>query len=222
MDRSTPASTRLAVGAAVGVAVAVVTGVMLDWGYAATLGYDVGALLFVGSTWAAVGRMDAVSTAAHATREDPGARQTRVLVLAASVASLGAVGVLLVRAGSDQGAGRAAVAALGVASVAVSWVVVHTLFTLHYARLYYGPGGGDPRGPGSGPAGGIDFGLPEAPRYPDFGYLAFTVGMTYQLSDTPLTSRALRSSVLRHALLSYLFGSLILGASVNLVVSLAS
>ena len=46
--------------------------------------------------------------------------------------------------------------------------------------------------------------------------------MTYQLSDTPLTTRALRSSVLRHALLSYLFGALILGASVNLVVSLAS
>ena len=46
--------------------------------------------------------------------------------------------------------------------------------------------------------------------------------MTYQLSDTPLTTRALRASVLRHALLSYLFGALIIGASVNFVVSLAS
>jgi uncharacterized membrane protein len=99
---------------------------------------------------------------------------------------------------------------------------VHTLFTLHYAELYYGPGGGDPTRPGAGHAGGIDFGLDTPPRYSDFAYLAFTIGMTYQLSDTPLTTRALRSSVLRHALLSYLFGSLILGASVNLVVSLAS
>lgn len=211
MSSSVPASTRLAVGAAVGVLVAVGIGLAVDRAYAAAVGYDVAAVVVVGWTWLAVRRMDAPSTAAHATREDPTVRVSRLVVLAASVASLGGVGYLLVRAGSDQGAGRIAVAALGVASIAVSWLVVHGLFTLRYAALYYR---GDP-------PGGIDFGLPDAPRYGDFAYLAFTIGMTYQLSDTPVTSRALRSTVLRHALLSYLFGSFVLGASVNLVASLA-
>lgn len=221
MNSPVPASTRLAVGAVTGVLVAAGVGVLVGPAYAASVGYDVAALAVVAWTWLAIRRMDAPSTADHATREDPTIRTSRLVVLAASVASLGGVGFLLVRAGSDQGGERVAVAVLGVASIAISWLVVHGLFTLRYAALYYKEGGGDPTAAGSGPAGGIDFGLPDAPRYGDFAYLAFTIGMTYQLSDTPVTSRALRSTVLRHALLSYLFGSFILGASVNLVASLA-
>jgi uncharacterized membrane protein len=221
VDRTAPASMRVGVSTLVGVAAAVGSGLLLGWTFAGSIGFDVAAVLFLVWTWVAVGRMDAEETALHATREDPTRRMTRAIVLAACVASLGGVGVLLVRAAADEGSQRAWVAALGVGSVAVSWFVVHGLFTLHYAELYYG-GDGDPHAPGAGKAGGIDFGLDTAPTYGDFAYLAFTVGMTYRLSDTPLTTRALRASVLRHALLSYLFGALIVGASVNFVVSLAS
>ena len=216
-----PASMRVLAGTVVGVAAGLLTGLLTAWTYAASIGFDVAAVVFLGWTWFAVRRMDATQTAEHATREDPTRRLTRLIVLAACVASLGGVGVLLVEAASERGAERAGVAALGLVSVGVSWFVVHGLFTLHYAELYYG-GDGDPDRPGSGRAGGIDFGLDTPPTYGDFAYLAFTVGMTYQLSDTPLTTRALRASLLRHALLSYLFGALIIGASVNFVVSLAS
>jgi uncharacterized membrane protein len=109
------------------------------------------------------------------------------------------------------------VAALGVASVAVSWFVVHTLFTLHYALLYYTPAAA-----GGESAGGIGFNQHEQPRYTDFAYVAFTIGMAFQVSDTPLTTHSVRVTALRHALLSYLFGSLILAATVNLIASLAS
>jgi uncharacterized membrane protein len=221
MDMAAPASRRVSVSTAVGVAAGVLIGLTMGWTFAASIGFDIAALMFVAWTWAAVRRMDAAQTALHATREDPTRRLTRLIVLAACVASLGGIGFLLVRAADEQGARRAWVAALGVGSIAVSWFVVHGLFTLHYAELYYN-GGGDPAQPGKGKAGGIDFGLDTPPQYSDFAYLAFTVGMTYQLSDTPLTTRALRASVLRHALLSYLFGALIIGASVNFVVSLAS
>jgi uncharacterized membrane protein len=217
----TAASRRVLAGALAGVVAGVLTGMLVDWTYAASIGFDVAASVFLVWTWTAVRRMDADETARHATREDPTRRLTRLIVLAACVASLAGVGVLLVEAASEHGARRAGVAALGLASVGVSWLVVHGLFALHYAELYYG-GGADPSQPGSGRAGGIDFGLDTPPAYGDFAYLAFTVGMTYQLSDTPLTSRELRASVLRHALLSYLFGALIIGASVNFVVSLAS
>jgi uncharacterized membrane protein len=213
---------RVLVGGGLGIAAAVATGLLADPTYAPAVGFDVAGLVFLSWTWLAVGPMDAGETAAHATREDPTRTMTRLIVLAAAIASLAGVGTLLIGATDGHGADRAGAAVLGLGSVAIAWLVVHSLFTLHYAELYYGPGGGDPAKPGAGPRGGIDFGLDSAPRYIDFAYLAFTIGMTYQLSDTPLTTRALRSSVLRHALLSYLFGSLILGASVNLVVSLAS
>jgi uncharacterized membrane protein len=155
--------------------------------------------------------MDATQTANHATREDPSKRVTQLLVLGASVASLVAVGYLLVHASTATGAAQAFAAGLGVLSVVISWLVVHTLFTLRYALLYY-----------TGEEHGVDFNQTAPPRYADFAYLAFTVGMTFQVSDTTLTTHALRSTALRHALLSYLFGSLILAATVNLVASLAT
>jgi uncharacterized membrane protein len=221
VNTSAPASMRVLAGTVTGAGAGLLTGLLTDWTYAASIGFDVAAGVFLVWTWVAVRRMNATETAMHATREDPTRRLTRLIVLAACVASLAGVGILLVEAANEHGAQRAWVAALGLVSVAVSWLVVHGLFTLHYAELYYG-GGGDPDQPGSGRAGGIDFGLDTPPSYGDFAYLAFTVGMTYQLSDTPLTTHALRASVLRHALLSYLFGALIIGASVNFVVSLAS
>jgi uncharacterized membrane protein len=91
----------------------------------------------------------------------------------------------------------------------LSWTVVQTLFTFHYARLYY-----------SHPAGGIDFNQEAPPRYADFAYLAFTVGMTFQVSDTALHSSALRAATLRQALLSYLLGAVILATTINLVAGL--
>jgi uncharacterized membrane protein len=220
MDRTGSASMRIVVAAAIGVAAAATTALLSDWTYAPAVGFDLAGALFLVATWRSIGRMDPAETAAHATREDPTRRMTRLIILAAAVASLAGVGTLLL--GTTSGANRAGAAVLGLGSVAIAWLVVHSLFTLHYAELYYGPGGGDPATAGAGKQGGIDFALDTPPQYSDFAYLAFTVGMTYQLSDTPLTMRELRMSVLRHALLSYLFGSLILGASVNLVVSLAS
>jgi uncharacterized membrane protein len=102
---------------------------------------------------------------------------------------------------------------LGAGSVVVSWLVVHTIFTLKYARPYYG---GDSR------EGGVDFENDVRPPYSDFAYLAFTIGMTFQVSDTDLQSAAFRRLALRHALLSYLFGAVILAATINLVAGIAS
>jgi uncharacterized membrane protein len=205
------ASIRVIVAAVVGIAGAVVTGMLGSWDYAPSVGWDCGATVFLAWTWTVVATMDAAQTASHATREDPSKRATQLLVLGASIASLVAVGYLLVQASTANGAAQGLAAALGVLSVVISWLVVHTLFTLRYALVYY-----------TGNERGVDFNQTAPPRYTDFAYLAFTVGMTFQVSDTTLTTHAIRSTALRHALLSYLFGSLILAATVNLVASLAS
>ena len=70
------------------------------------------------------------------------------------------------------------------------------------------------------PMGGIDFNDDDDPRYVDFAYLAFDLGMTFQVSDTTLRSSEFRRVVLGHTLLSYMFSTLILGATVNLITSL--
>jgi uncharacterized membrane protein len=96
-----------------------------------------------------------------------------------------------------------------VLSVVLSWTLLHTLFTLRYARLYY-----------EGADGGIEFNQTEPPSYGDFAYLAFTLGMTFQVSDTNLKTHLIRMTALRHGLLSYLFGSVILATMINLVAGL--
>jgi len=212
------ASTRVAISAALGAASAVATGALGEWVYAFSVGWDVAAVCFLGWTWLAIAGMDPASTEAHATQEDPTKRATQAIVLGASVVSLVVVGLLLVKARNTAGAGEVVLAALAVSSIALSWLVVHTLFTLRYALLYYDPD----EGGSNGTVGGIDFGESAPPCYSDFAYLAFTVGMTYQVSDTQLGTRDLRRAVLRHSLVSYLFGALILAGTVNLLVSLAS
>jgi uncharacterized membrane protein len=203
-------SSRLIVSAVIGLAALVLTGTLAGWDYAPSIGWVCAATVFLVWTWSVVAGMDADQTAVHATREDPSKGATQLLVLGASVASLAGVGYLLVQASTATGAAQGLAAALGVVSVAISWLVVHTLFTLRYALLYYS--GQD----------GVDFNQAAAPRYTDFAYLAFTIGMTFQVSDTTLTTHVMRATALRHALLSYLFGSLILAATVNLVASIAS
>jgi uncharacterized membrane protein len=133
---------------------------------------------------------------------------TDTAVLVAAVASLAAVVEALARAGEQDAVGIAAVV-LGVVVVILSWALVNTVFALKYARLYYA--GGD---------GGIDFEQPHAPAYSDFAYLAFTVGMSFAVSDTGPTSTGIRKVALGHALLSYLFGTVVIAVAINLVTDL--
>jgi uncharacterized membrane protein len=124
----------------------------------------------------------------------------------AGVLSLGAVGCLL-GAGSKSGLDRLQEAGVSVASIVVAWVAVHTVFAVHYAHLYY-----------SGTEGGIDLNQKPKPRYTDFAYVAFTIGMAYAVSDTALEDSGIRRVALWHSVVSYLFGAVILAATVNLIV----
>jgi uncharacterized membrane protein len=205
------ARTRLGVVIATGAVVGVIVGLQAAWPYALLAGWDTAALVFAGWGWATMASMTSSDTAAHATKEEPGRAQTDLIVLLSAVASLLAVGYVLVQASSAKGSAQDLLAGLGVLSVALSWFAVHTLFSLRYARLYY-----------TGNPGGISFNQQNPPRYLDFAYVAFTIGMTFQVSDTDLETPAIRTTALRQALLSYLFGAVILAATINLVAGLAS
>ena len=169
-------------------------------------------LVYTGATWAVALRMTPEQTRAHATAEDPGRLASSLVLLLASLGSLLGVGALLV-AGSGKGGGVPADTIVGVGVVAVSWVTVHTVFALHYARVHY-------TWDGAGPA--VDFDSPEDPDYHDFAYLSFTIGMCYQVSDTILHARRARRLALQHSFLAYLLGAVVIACSVNLVLQIAS
>jgi len=200
---------RISVVVVLGVAVALVVGNTFGWRFALA-GWVVAAGVYVVWTRLILGRMDAEQTCRWVTREDPTRWVADAVILSASIASLGGVGYV-VAAGSRSGAAAIEAAIVGILTVAASWFAVHTLFTVHYARLYY-----------SGDPGGINFHDPEPPRFRDFAYVAYTVGMTYQVSDTEIGLTSIRATVLRHALLSYLLGAVVLAVTINLIAGLGA
>jgi uncharacterized membrane protein len=200
------AATRVAAAVAAGAGAGVLASVLGGWQIATLVGWDVAAVVYVAWTWTTIWRRDPAATAQLALREDPRRATADALLLVASVASVLAIALVITAGGAGSPGARDVRAALAVASVALSWTVVQTVFTSRYARLYY-----------SHPAGGIDFNQEAPPRYSDFAYLAFTVGMTFQVSDTDLQTSAVRATALRHALLSYLLGAVILATTINLI-----
>ncbi len=207
-----PAMRRAAVVAAIGLVVTVVLLRFVTWGLAVVAGWDATALAFLMIIWPMVLRADGSHAQRLATREDETSGSARVLLVGASAASLLGVGFALSLAGRDSGARRVLLIGVAVLTVVLSWTVVNTVYTLRYADLHY-----------RSRAAGIVFGEQdgqERPTYRDFAYVAFTIGMTYQVSDTTVRDRQLRRTVLSHALLSYLFGVVIVGGSVNLIAGL--
>lgn len=196
---------RLAVMVVVGLAIALPVGILGAWAYAPALGWAGASLTYLLWVWTVVWRMDGQRTASHARREDPTRAISDILVLAATLGSFGGVALVLVDAGTAQGGTKAAVVGLALGCVALSWLLVHTLYALRYAALFYRD------------HAGVDFNEKKRPSYQDFAYLAFTIGMTFQVSDTDLTTDQTRSTVLRHAVLSYILGAVVLATTINLV-----
>jgi uncharacterized membrane protein len=199
---------RVAIAAAGGILTYGVVALVAPWQVAVLLGWDVMAGSFLVWVWWTIRGTDAVETARIAKIEDPSRALADVVLVSASVASLPGVAFALVKASGDAGTARALITSVAVMTVAVSWLSVHALFTLRYADLYYADDGG------------IDFHDDRAPDYGDFAYIAFTIGMTYQVSDTDLVSRSIRRAALRHALLSYLFGIAVIAATINVIAGL--
>jgi len=200
---------RFVVVTVMGLVAGIVAAFLAPWQLAVLAGWDLAAAVFLLIVWTAVFDLTPDETSALATREDSSRVVTSVLLLSAAVVSLAGTGAVLVKANQATGGGRVILTVAGLVTVALSWAVVHTIFALRYAHEYYTP-----------PIGGIDFKSRELPDYRDFAYVAFTVGMTFQVSDTDIQRRETRRTVLRQALLSYLFGAVILAVVVNVIATL--
>jgi uncharacterized membrane protein len=193
-------------GGAGGAAIALAEGA--SWPVSSLVGWDVAGLVFLVWVWLTISRADPLATARIAGAEDASRTAAEAVLIGAGTASLLAVAFVLAQAGHSTAPARGLLTALAVGSVVLAWASVHTVYLLRYARLYFSP-----------PSGGIDFG-DEAPDYRDFAYLALTIGMTFQVSDTALTDKKARRAAIHHALLSYLFGTVIVAITINVVAGL--
>jgi uncharacterized membrane protein len=179
------------------------------WPERALDGWGVGAAVFIVLTWCYVFRLKPPEVKAHGEGVGRAHHFVGVLVVFCAILSLGAVGEIL-RATSQTGAAALRPTLTGLFGVAVSWLAVHTIFMVRYADLFFTHGDT-----------GIDFPGGSADlRYTDFAYVAFTIGMAYAVSDTSLTSYRMRKAALLHSGVSYVFGAVILAATVNLIVGL--
>jgi uncharacterized membrane protein len=203
---------RAGVVAVIGLIAGVAVLPFVTWPVAVVVGWDVTALSFLVTVWPMMGRADGARTERLARREDEPRGPAVVLLVGASAISLLGVGLVLVLAGRHSGPMRFLLIGLAILTVVASWTVVNTVYTLRYADLHY-----------TSPDGGIGFDDPTGswrPAYRDFAYVAFTIGMTYQVSDTNLRNPMIRRTVLGHAVLSYVFGVVIVGGSVSLITGL--
>ncbi|MFJ3664925.1 DUF1345 domain-containing protein [Streptomyces sp. NPDC090106] len=206
------ATPRLAVsalaGAATGVAVALVSGAPLG----VLAGIAVSELLFVATGWLALWPMDAEATRRNARREEFRPAAEELAVVSTTLCGLVAIVALLL---AGRGSTSHAAAGAALCGVFMAWSALHLMYATRYAYMYYAPEGG-------GTEGGIDFNTQEPPRYSDFLYFSYNLGMTYQVSDTGVSTSGFRAVVLRHCLLSYVFGVSILATTINLVAGIVT
>jgi uncharacterized membrane protein len=142
-----------------------------------------------------------------------------IFIITASLVSLVAIIFLLKSTKGISGVEKNAHILLALSAVAVSWWLVHTVFTARYAHMYYDTDTDDGR---VLPGGGLEFPDTKDPDYLDFVYFSFVVGMTFQVSDVVITHRSIRRLCLVHAIISFAFNTLIVALSINVISGLIS
>jgi len=172
--------------------------------------WDFGVVVYLALALRFMHRHDVAAIRRIAAEEDEGGTAILLLSIVATFASLIAIGFALVEAKQK---GQPLAVALTIATILLSWAFVHAIFTFHYAHEYYGEGR-------DGVLGGLDFPGDKTPDYYDFLYFSLVIGMTSQVSDVQITSKAMRRMASKHGVLSFFFNLVVLALTVNVVASL--
>jgi uncharacterized membrane protein len=204
---------RLLIGVGVGILAAATNFVLISNSFVLNLmiAWDLGTLVFLALTWGVILRSDAHLTKARATSEDPGRYGVFLIAIGSSLVSL-AAGVFVLRGTTELVSTNITwmLDTLAILAIVLAWVMTHTTYALRYARLYYQPHRGTARE-------GLKFPGNEAPDDLDFTYFSFVLGMAFQVSDVSITCRQIRRAVLWHSLQSFVYNTVILALSLNLL-----
>jgi uncharacterized membrane protein len=185
---------------------------ILPGNIAILLGWDAFVLCYLAIGWAVIGLTDENLTRERAQRYDPGGYVIFLLVIFAASASFVAIGFMVGDIRDLAFWPRAERLTLSVTALLLSWLLIHTVFAFHYARLYYFL----PEGKAAHHRG-LKFPEDDEPDYLDFAYYSFVVGMTSQVSDVAVLSRPMRRLTLIHGVLSFIYNIAILAMSINII-----
>lgn len=165
--------------------------------------WDVFALFYIGICWTVFFKRKQHDIIEQANKDDGSRLFVLASILLTSIASMVAVSLLM----KSKDTLPLVVAVFG---MILSWVMVHTLFTFHYAHMYYENQDGNK-------VAELDFPGNTKPDYLDFAYFSFVVGMTFQVSDVQVPSRRIRRTVLAHGLLAFALNTFVVALTINLI-----
>ncbi len=182
---------------------------------AALVGWDVLCLTFMALMTLYMSNRDAAAMRNHAEEADEGRAVVLALTLLASAASFAAIAMELSAAKTAHGAAKAVYIAMAFFTIAMSWFFVQLNFALHYAHAYYSP----PE-TGRGDAGGLRFPGESEPDYWDFLHFSIVIGVASQTADIDFTGQALRRLGTAHSLFAFVFNTVVVALTINLLASL--
>jgi uncharacterized membrane protein len=185
---------------------------------AALVGWDAGIVALVAWLLRVMALGTPNTMRRRAARQDPGRSALLAVVVGGALVSL--LALAFIQKTMKAAPPEAAAIDLGtiIATILLSWFLVHLMFTLHYAHRYYGPAADEDDEDGL--IGGLCFPEEKQPDYWDFMYFSFVVGMTCQVSDVEITGRGLRRLALVHGIVSFFFNTIILALTINIIASI--
>lgn len=181
----------------------------------AMIGWDIFSFLMITFCWSTFFTTTPEETCVLASREDESRTIIFTIVLVSVLISLFAI-IILMKNTNEQYITKGLHEPVSLLGVALSWFLLHSIFTLHYTHLYYG----DNKTKGDEKIGGLNFPEEEEPDYLDFAYFAFVIGMTFQVSDINITARNIRRLALLHGIVSFLFNTIIVALTISIITNL--
>lgn len=178
-----------------------------------TLLWDVFAFSFITSSWIVFFTRPVTEIIKLANKEDGSKVFVMMSIIISSFASMFAV--LLLVLSKEQPGSEVLAIILAITGMVVSWIMIHTIFTFHYAHMYYSKDKDD-----TADDEAMDFPATKKPDYIDFAYFSFVIGMTFQVSDVEISSRIVRRTALAHALLSFALNTFVVALTINLIAGL--
>jgi uncharacterized membrane protein len=177
--------------------------------------WDVFALAFTVTCWIVFVTRNTDDIRQYARQDDGSRIFVFILILLASFASMIIVLLLMISEESSE-ASTLLYVPVAVAGILFSWMMVHTMFTMHYAHMYYD----DDENDENKHAEGLEFPKENCPDYLDFAYFAFVIGMTFQVSDVEISARKIRRTALLHGLLAFILNTFVVALTINLIAGL--
>jgi uncharacterized membrane protein len=174
------------------------------------IGWNIAVIAYLSQAWRLFLTADSAAVKRTAEREDESRTGLLAIVLCLVLASLVAIVQAMIGVKDGPAAQRALVAGLAGVTLVSSWLLLQSVFVLHYAHRHFGAADGH----------GFDFPGEPAKDYMDFVYLSFCIGATFQVSDTTVKTARLRNLITAHASIAYLFNTAILALGINIIAGL--